>query len=209
MLLLYGWRPLRAIVVCSLIVQKPPFICKGICFAAKNPCAISLLLTLAGRCFALILAICACKSRGGLSPALVCSRWRAMVSASSLGAPGICVQSKYYTFPAFVTILFQKLRPFYSGICGKTEVGLATRGYEGTSSHLFLSRFFTPKFVTNYIEIYTLVFHDAKICRKYAIFSVFLQCVENQCFMFVIPYSALRILHSVLPLGIFRVAKHA
>ena len=27
---------------------------------------------------------------------------------------------------------------------------------------------------TNYIEIYTLVFHDAKICRKYAILGVFL-----------------------------------
>ena len=55
---------------------------------------------------------------GGLSPALVCSRWRAMVSASSLGAPGICVQLKYYTFPAFEAILFRKLRLFCSGICG-------------------------------------------------------------------------------------------
>ena len=34
--------------------------------------------------------------------------------------------------------------------------------------------FFTPKIVTNYIEIYTFVFHDAKICRKYAILGVFL-----------------------------------
>ena len=80
---------------------------------------------------------------------------------------------------------------------------------KGLRRPLFLSRFFVPKFVTNYIEIYTLVFHDAKICRKYAILGVLLQCVENQCFMFIIPYSALRILHSVLPLGIFRVAKHA
>lgn len=56
----------------------------------------------------------------------------------------------------------------------KLKVGLATRGYEGTSLPLFLSCFFTPKFVTNYIEIYTFVFHEAKICRKYAILGVYL-----------------------------------
>ena len=62
------------------------------------------------------------------------------------------------------------------------------------------------KYATIYTSIYTFVFHDAKICRKYAILSVFLQCVENQSFMLIVPYSALRILHFVLPLGIFRVA---
>lgn len=63
--------------------------------------------------------LCLQKSGGVLSPALVCSRWLAMVLASSLGAPGICVQSKYYTFPAFEAILFRKLRLFCSGICDR------------------------------------------------------------------------------------------
>ena len=194
-------------------------------FCCKNPCAIRLMLTLAGRCFALILAICACKSRGGSCRQRWCvadgepwfqrRRWVLQEYACNQNIilfrhlRPFCSRSWGCFVPEVVTILFRHLWPFCSGICGKTEGGLATRGCEGTSSPLFLSRFFTTKFVTNYIEIYTLVFHDAKIYCKYTILSVFLQCVENQCFMFIIPYSALRILHSVLPLGIFRVAKHA
>ena len=65
------------------------------------------------------------------------------------------------------------------------------------------------KYATIYISNYTFVFHDAKICRKYAILGAFSQPPVNQRVAPKTSFLTPHIQHFVLPLGMFRPSKHA
>lgn len=62
---------------------------------------------------------------------------------------------------------------------------------------------------TIYSEIYTLLFHETNIWRKYAIFDVFLYSIDNQYLIFVCWLFLLRVPQKVLRKMPFRSAKDA